>query len=303
MYTIAMIRYALSVARLGSFSAAARECGVKQPTVSAAVGELETAIGIPLFRRTTRSLELTPAGTALMPNMDAILSAVQTLDQSAALMKTPSKLQLRLGFTPLMGAARLGLLLEPFRSENPNVHLIFYESSIADLEDRISAGRLDLIFGAGFSMQRLHKRIKLFVDPLSYCLLNHNVPPRSIITLKDIAKNRLLFTEDLCGLASATKKLLENDRLKVDEYPGRALSYGALEDWVDLQLGGAIVPYAHLRNKARSIPTVDSNGQSIGIMQEAVWRKDVLISNHAVSFVSYMHRVAPKLARGMGWQT
>ena len=67
MNTIAFptLRYAASVAELGSFSAAARACSVSQPTVSNAIADLEELLGARIFERSTRKLALTPAGNAL----------------------------------------------------------------------------------------------------------------------------------------------------------------------------------------------------------------------------------------------
>ncbi|MFI0720110.1 LysR family transcriptional regulator [Streptomyces sp. NPDC021224] len=72
------LRVFTAVAACGSFSAAARELGTTQPSVSRAVARLEAAVGVPLVVRTTRRLSLTDAGTVLLRE------ARQALDQLAA---------------------------------------------------------------------------------------------------------------------------------------------------------------------------------------------------------------------------
>ena len=79
------------------------------------------------------------------------------------------------------------------------------------------------------------------------------------------------------------------------------MSYNALEDWVDLGLGGAVLPLVHVRNKLRAITLIDNHGNPLGIGIEAVWRKDYLVSEAGQELVSYLHRVAPQLAQGLGW--
>lgn len=59
----------LASAETGSFSAAAREIGVSQPTVSRQVAALEDELGLVLFERTGRNLQLTAAGAALVPHV------------------------------------------------------------------------------------------------------------------------------------------------------------------------------------------------------------------------------------------
>lgn len=302
MHSFPALRYAAAAARLGTFSAAARECGVKQPTVSAAISDLEESLGVPLFNRSARRLELTPAGAHLMTRIAAILVAVDDLERSSKAITSPSKPQLRLGFTPLVGAARLGLLLDPYVKAHPGIDLVFFEAASTELETRLDAGSLDVIFGVGLKPQRMRKRAKLFSDALCYRSPSYNdVSAITSITLRDIAQSRLLFTENLCGLADATRNLFANAGLSVHEYPGRAMSYSALEDWVDLELGGAVIPIAHVRNKLRAISLIDNHGNLLGIGIEAVWRKDYLVSGAGQELVSYLHRVVPQLAQGLGW--
>ena len=302
MHSIPALRYAAAAARLGSFSAAARECGVKQPTVSAAISDLEESLGVTLFNRGARRLQLTPAGTHLMTRIAAILVAVDDLERSSKAITSPSQPQLRLGFTPLMGAARLGLLLDPYVKTHPGVDLFFFEAASNELEARLDAGSLDVIFGVGLKPQRMRKRAKLFSDALCYYSPSHkDVSALINITLTDITQSRLLLTENLCGLADATRNLLADAGLLVQEYPGRAMSYNALEDWVDLGLGGAVLPLVHVRNKLRALTLIDNHGNPLGIGIEAVWRKDYLVSEAGQELVSYLHRVAPQLAQGLGW--
>jgi DNA-binding transcriptional LysR family regulator len=71
------------VARCGSFSGAARELGMSQPSVSRIVGELERQVGVPLLTRTTRAVTLTEAGTDYLARTEAILSAVDEADHAA----------------------------------------------------------------------------------------------------------------------------------------------------------------------------------------------------------------------------
>ena len=60
------LRYFLAVAQKGSFTQAARDLHVTQPTVSNGIGELEEALGVKLFNRGSRHVELTMEGRALV---------------------------------------------------------------------------------------------------------------------------------------------------------------------------------------------------------------------------------------------
>ena len=67
----------LATAEDGSLSAAARTLGVTQPTLGRQVAALEKELGVPLFERRGRGLELTPNGLALMDHVRAMGEALQ----------------------------------------------------------------------------------------------------------------------------------------------------------------------------------------------------------------------------------
>lgn len=299
MYSLSALRYAEAAARLKSFSAAARECGVSQPTVSSAVSDLEGELGTPLFLRGGRQLEVTSFGTRLLPKISAVLGAVEALEAETAELASAARSELRIGFTPLAGAARVALLLEPFRRQRAETRMLYFESGVADLERRLDAGQLDIIVGCGFRHVRSRKRLKLLQDPLVLCSKGPERDAMAIVTLEAASKVRLLFTEDLCGLATVTRTLFESADLSVDAYPGRAMSYGALEDWVELGLGSAVIPQCHLRNRALARPLVDAAGKPIILELEAVWRAQLATADHAAQFLTFLHRVVPPLARGL----
>jgi DNA-binding transcriptional LysR family regulator len=70
------------VARLGSFSAAARECGLAQSQVSRMIAELEASLGARLLTRTTRAVVPTEAGLEFLGRMEPILAAIDDAENS-----------------------------------------------------------------------------------------------------------------------------------------------------------------------------------------------------------------------------
>ena len=76
------------VARLGSFTAAAKELGLSQPSVSRIVSKLEADLGATLFVRSTHALRLTEAGAAYLERVEPLLAslteAIERADLTAA---------------------------------------------------------------------------------------------------------------------------------------------------------------------------------------------------------------------------
>ena len=72
-YTLDQLETLAAVARAGSFSAAARQLGKTQSTVSAAIGNLEVDLGVALFDRATKIPALTEAGHRLLREAHGVL--------------------------------------------------------------------------------------------------------------------------------------------------------------------------------------------------------------------------------------
>src|SRR3954470_25075894 len=79
--TLQQLRYFLATVRHGSFSAAAADLHLAQPSLSDQVRRLEAELGVPLFVRAGRRLELTEAGRLLRPHAERTLAAA---DDAAA---------------------------------------------------------------------------------------------------------------------------------------------------------------------------------------------------------------------------
>jgi LysR family transcriptional regulator, hydrogen peroxide-inducible genes activator len=295
MLSLSHLRYAIAVARTGSFSAAARDCEVSQPTISSAIADLEDLLGARLFERSTRKLALTPAGDKLLPRIADVLAAVVELERGAEELATPTRKLLRVGLSPLVGAQRLALLFEPFGASHRDVEFVYKECSQGDMEARLDAGTIDVVCGTRLAAAKQRGRQLLFREGLRW-IPPHGTAAEDRVELRQVARSRLVLTDGSCGLAPATRELFSRARLRLDEYAGHAISYAALEEWADLGIGGAILPSSHIR-KARSA-RLEHDAKPVALTFEAVWRKDLIVAQHAKAFVSYVRTVVPKLVKG-----
>ena len=122
------------VARLGSFSAAARECGLSQSQASRIVADLEASLGTRLLSRTTRAVVMTETGAEFLARMEPILAALDEAEQS---VREGSELRgtLRLSMPTSFGIRVAIPRLAAFAARHPNLHFQYL------LEDR----RQDLV--------------------------------------------------------------------------------------------------------------------------------------------------------------
>lgn len=121
---LAALRVIEAAGRLGSFTKAASELGITQAAVSRQVAGVERALGISLFLRHGRGVELTEAGTRYI---DAIRSAFRTLTEATAILRRgmapPGKL-LRVTVQPSFATIWLVPRLKAFEAEHPDIQLV-----------------------------------------------------------------------------------------------------------------------------------------------------------------------------------
>jgi DNA-binding transcriptional LysR family regulator len=123
------LRLYTRVARLGSFSAAARECGLSQSQASRIIADLEADLGTRLLSRSTRAVVPTEAGTEFLSRMESILAA---LDEAEHSVRGDGDLRglLRMSMPTSFGLHTLIPRLSAFTAKHPALRVYLH------LEDR-----------------------------------------------------------------------------------------------------------------------------------------------------------------------
>lgn len=112
------------VAKLESFSAAARDLGMSNTAVSRHVSDLETALGVRLLNRTTRRMSLTEAGHAYFVRSSAIITDIEELQNSVRHLHGQPTGVLRVTSAVTFGHCRLAPLIRGFLDEYPEISLL-----------------------------------------------------------------------------------------------------------------------------------------------------------------------------------
>jgi DNA-binding transcriptional LysR family regulator len=111
------------VARLESFSAAARDLGMSKTAVSRHISDLENALGVRLLNRTTRRMSLTEAGQAYISRSSVILSDIQELQNAVQNLHSQPEGLLRVTSAMTFGHCALAPVIANFLSEYPKINI------------------------------------------------------------------------------------------------------------------------------------------------------------------------------------
>jgi len=138
---IQQLRYAVAVAELGTFTAAAANCFVAQPSLSHAIRVLEGELGVELFHRIGRRTTLTAAGVALIPAAKEVLRALDTVRAEVEAVAGVVAGALDLVALPTLAVDPVTPLVGAFRVAHPGVtvHLAHPENT-DELVQRIRSG-------------------------------------------------------------------------------------------------------------------------------------------------------------------
>jgi DNA-binding transcriptional LysR family regulator len=136
------LEYFVAVARHGHFGRAAEAVYVTQPALSQQVRRLEAELGVALLRRTSRGIELTPAGADLLAHAETILAEVSgarsAMDEHAGVLRGAVRV------AATADSVRLPEALAAFHREHPGVRIALRQASSAEALELVRRGAVDL---------------------------------------------------------------------------------------------------------------------------------------------------------------
>ncbi|WP_028601099.1 LysR family transcriptional regulator [Ottowia thiooxydans] len=125
------------------FGRAAQRLNMTQPPLTQAIAGLERQLGVRLFDRTKRSVQLTPAGAALLPQAQDLVARALALPEQARAAASGEVGRLRLAFVSTVGFGGLPGWVRNFRATSPGVRLELTEAT-GDVQLRLlREGRID----------------------------------------------------------------------------------------------------------------------------------------------------------------
>ena len=132
------------VAHERSFSRAARELSLSQPSVSTQVAQLERELGRGCSSDARAGSRLTPEGETLLEHADAIAGRLELARTQIAAASAGRRARLRIGALPTALAGLVPAAIERLRRTDPDIQVTFDEGTSEELSAKLSAGELDL---------------------------------------------------------------------------------------------------------------------------------------------------------------
>ncbi|MGX7707385.1 LysR substrate-binding domain-containing protein [Methylobacterium sp. Gmos1] len=182
------LRYFAAVADSLSFTAAAERLGISQPPLSQQIRDLEAELGTPLLWRTSRSVALTPAGTAFLARARRILAEVEEACTEARAVGAGRTGTFDIGLTGSILAGPLGGLIRRFNERYPDVLVRLHEMPPGEQPAALHARRTDLCFLRAPPDDPALRVVRAWPEAVGVALpAGHPLAARAALALSDLA--------------------------------------------------------------------------------------------------------------------
>lgn len=288
-FTIRQLRYFIAAAESGTVSGAALALSISQSSVTEAIRDLEADLGVALFERHPRGLEITQKGHQFLRHAQGILSSIADARQAVVSDSGTLGGKLHVGVTSLVAGYVLSDILARFRRANPNVEVTALEDNGDYLEHLLIGGELDvavMVTSALRDRMALQTEI-LEVSPYQLWLPNgHPLTGATSVAIEDLVGEPMIMLR-LDEIEEATRGLLSalGARPRV---AFRTRSVEAVRSLVATGAGIALLPelvYRRWSLEGDRIVSRDVSGKLPVVQVGVVWRKGAPLPEAAREFI------------------
>jgi LysR family hydrogen peroxide-inducible transcriptional activator len=244
------IKYILAVAETRHFGKAAERCFVSQPTLSGQIKKLEDQLGVVIFERTNRSVEVTPIGEEILTHARLLVEQADAIEQVARAHQDPLAGPLRVGAIPTLSPYLMPLVLVPLKRRCPQLKLVLFEETTDALLRRLDQHELDAALLATPTSNPDLTSIPLFDEPFWLAHpRSHPLYEKDDITQDDLESiDLLLLSEGHCLSHQVMEVCKLADRPRTGEMADlRAASLETLLQLVGAGFGCTLVPALAIR--------------------------------------------------------
>lgn len=245
--TITQFQYVLAVAKYKNFTTAAEHSFVTQPTLSMQIQKLEEELGVIIFDRSKKPLQITEVGERIVKQAQVIVNESERMNDIVAQEKGFIGGEFRVGIIPTVSPTLLPMFLTNFIKKYPKVCLKIEEQTTENILKKIADGSYD----AGILATPLHNpniiEKPLYYEPfVAYIPINHRLQNAKTIYSEDLDINDILMLEDGHCFKDSVLNICNQDIIESKEH--FQLKSGSFETLVRLAnegLGMTLLPYLH----------------------------------------------------------
>jgi LysR family hydrogen peroxide-inducible transcriptional activator len=195
--TITQLKYVLAVAKYQNFTAASEKCFVTQPTLSMQIQKLEDELGVIIFNRKKKPIQLTAIGEKLVEQAKIIVDESQRITDIVDQQKGYVGGDFRLGIIPTIMPTLLPLFLKTYVKRYPKVNLIIEELTTEEIIKKLNEGYIDAAIAATpLENASIEERILYYEPFIGYISDRHRLFNNKKLKVSDLDIDDILLLDD-----------------------------------------------------------------------------------------------------------
>jgi DNA-binding transcriptional LysR family regulator len=251
----------VAVAEERNFTRAAARLFVAQSGLSATIRSLERELQASVFSRTTRHVELTAAGEALLAEARRTLASADAAADAVAAVEGLRRGTLRLGIMQATSLFDLAGLLARYRGAHPGIELRLQQASASELGRLLVEHSVDIIFGAGLDESEALVSIPLATSPLVVaCTAEHAVAGNATVGLRALAGSALVGFPPGWAVRAVSDLAFRSQGVE-PQYAFEVNDTQTLLDLVEAGLGVAVLPEAIVSSRGARLRQIGIRGR------------------------------------------
>lgn len=245
--TITQLKYVLAVAEHQNFTVASEHCFVTQPTLSMQIQKLEDQLGVKIFNRSKKPIQLTQVGEKIVEQAKTIVDESNRISDIVDQQKGYIGGEFKVGIIPTIMPSLLPMFLKTFINKYPKVNLIIEELTTEEIIKKLTDGHIDAAIAATPLENELIKERVIYYEPfVGFIPDGHRLQDKTTIDTNDLELNDILLLEDghcfkesVLNLCSAYKKETSS------HFHLESGSFNTLIKLSKENLGMTLLPYLH----------------------------------------------------------
>lgn len=195
---IRQLKYFVSVAKYLNFTEAAKHHYIAQSAISQQIGELEKQIGVKLFNRNNRSVQLTTAGAVFLQDAEFLISKATEAAHKARHAASGFVGRIKIGLLGPSEKKFLPQVIRKYHHNYPKIDISLVQTSAGQLREALERGELDVAFTMPYDLaggSELTWKL-IYNDPASLTLhRSHRLANETRVNLADLANERFIAIE------------------------------------------------------------------------------------------------------------
>lgn len=284
------------ITQLKSFLKAAEDLGYAQSTITTQIQLLEKELGIKLFERIGRNMELTSKGLIFLEYAKKIINLAEEAKAAVSDTDVP-KGTLKIGVVESLCTIRLPEVLKHYHMKYPDVEVIIKIGTCSDLHNMLKNNTVDLICILGelikdpdlLSCMCYEEEMALLASPLN------KLKDKKKLALKDISGESLILTEKGCSYRGVFETMFNKENLQ----PHLSLEIGSIETiktFVKNNLGITLLPVMTAQNELDKgeLVKLDLVGCDFNIMTQVLYHNNKWLTLAMNAFIEALKSMDSK---------